>query len=154
MAALLWKHNWLRRRQPANSTMVTAEDGGGMEGVSSRTSKRRVAAEPVSLSHLLSVCLLSVLFSLSHRNLMTFPLSSFQISIATSHPPYSLVFSSLSIAVLLFRSSHSSPLPLTFHSPNRKSPLNFPHSLFLLLPLPSTPSLFSPFQLLARGTAD
>lgn len=46
----------------------TKVEGGGSEGVSSRTSERRVAAEPARLSHLLSVCLLSVLFSLSQES--------------------------------------------------------------------------------------
>lgn len=46
MAALLWKHNWLRQRQPANSTVATEEDGGreGMKGVSRRVGEGRVAA--------------------------------------------------------------------------------------------------------------
>lgn len=74
---------------------------------------------------------------------MTFPLSSFQTSNTTSHPPHSLFFPP-SLLQCYFFPSHSSPLPLTFHSPNRKSPLKFPHGLLLLLPPLSTPPLSLP----------
>lgn len=69
---------------------------------------------------------------------MTFPLSSFQTSSTTSHLPHALFFppSLLQCYFPPHPLSHSSPLPLTFHSPNRTSALTL---LLLLLPLPSTP---------------
>lgn len=74
---------------------------------------------------------------------MTFPLSAFQTSNTTSQPPHSLLFPP-SLVQCYFSPSHSSRLPLTFHSPNRKSPLKFPHSLLRLLPLLSTPPFSVP----------
>lgn len=112
---------------------------GPREQEDQRGRKGRVAADPVSLSHLLSVCLLSALFSLSQESndFSTVLFPNLQRHLPST--PFSLL-SSLSTAVE--PPPHSSPLPLTFHSPNRKS-LKFPHSPVLLLPLLSTP----PFSL-------
>lgn len=143
MAVLLWKHNWLRQRQPANSTVATEEDGGRdwREWAGGPAKEEWLHSQWALATFCQSVC--SQLCFLSHRNLMTFPLSSFQTSSATFHPPHSQVLSSLSIAVQLFPTRILS-LPLTFHSPNRKSSLKFPHSLLLLLPLLSTPPVALP----------